>query len=535
MKTWFRGAMAPVLAVAWSLLGCGSEPVEEAAPTPSPAQELKKQDEGDWTPERLAACRPITDGSSTAECGTPEAFDLSRCDTESLDALDAQGPFTLHLVGDGILENDNDQSISALRFEADGRVFWDGYAVGEARVGAGTFFLSNSGTLRDGRKYRSSFVGCKARGSKRVTGCYVSCLGGNATYKATFEAEKVSRRPGEGESSGGLSLVGEGIVPRGIAADVFVTHGHAYVVALEDPLFGPGGLYVYDLADRTSPRLVKSIFFPGDSYWNGVWAKDDALYVASGVRGVLVFDISNPAAPAFLRAVPGNGYLNAHTLYVDGNRLYSMSAAPTPQTLIFDVTDAKQPVLLNRHQDPSVDPTVATFPHDATAQGDRLYVNHWRAGLLILDVSDPLNVVKLGQYTYPRATSHTHRVGVFKGRVIAFEGGEDWGAHLRVLDITDPANVERIGEYGLTPGVSIHNMELKGDRLYLSHYQHGVRVLDVSKPKHPKEVAYYQTWREGDRARGNMFHDGAIGMRVPGDGYVYVVDTSRGLLIFPEP
>ncbi|QSQ21187.1 hypothetical protein JY651_39295 [Pyxidicoccus parkwayensis] len=533
MKTVFRGAWAPWLALAASLVGCGSAPVEAPATDSSPTQELKKKDDGDWAPERLAACRLITDGSSTAECGTPESFDLSACDAESLDELDAQGPFTLHVVGDNILQNDNDQAISALRFQADGRVFYEGYAMREAHVGSGSFFLTNYGTLRDGRTYRSSFVGCKTRGPKRVTGCYVSCLAGRPSYQATFEAEKVSRPPSEGDSSG-LSLVGEGTVPRGIAADVFVTHGYAYVVALEDPLAGPGGLYVFDLSDRTAPRLVKSIFFPGDSYWNGVWAKDDALYVASGVRGVLVFDISNPAEPAFLRALPGNGFLNAHTLYVDGNRLYSMSAAPTPQTLIFDVTNAKQPVLLNRHQDPSVDPTVATFPHDATAQGDRLYVNHWRAGLLILDVSDPLNVVKLGQYTYPHASSHTNRVGIFDGRVIAFEGGEDWGAHLRVLDITDPANVELIGEYRLTPGVSIHNMDLRGDRLYVSHYQHGVRVLDVSKPKHPKEIGYYQTWRETDRIRGNLFYDGAIGMRVPGDGYVYVVDTSRGLLIFPE-
>jgi hypothetical protein len=29
--------------------------------------------------------------------------------------------------------------------------------------------------------------------------------------------------------------------------------------------------------------------------------------------------------------------------------------------------------------------------------------------------------------------------------------------------------------------------------------------------------------------------EGAIGMRVPGDGHVYVVDTSRGLLIFNQP
>ncbi|MFP2930832.1 LVIVD repeat-containing protein [Pyxidicoccus sp. 3LG] len=504
-------------------------------PTSSPEQELeKKRDEGDWSPERLAECKLITDGTSTAECGTLESFDLSACDTGSLDSLAAQGPFTLHVVGDDILANDNNQFTGALRFMPDGRVFSDGYAMREARVGNGTFFLSDSRTLGDGRAWRTTLVGCEARGSKRVTGCYASCLGGAPTFQATFEAEKVARPDGEGESSG-LSLVGQGPVTRGTAADVFVTHGHAYVVALQDPLTGPGGLYVFDLSDRTAPRLVKSVTFPGDSYWNGVWAKDDALYVASGVRGVLVFDISNPADPQFLRALPGSGFLNAHTLYADGNRLYSMSAAPSPETLIFDITDAKQPVLLNRHQDPSVDPSVASFPHDATAQGDRLYVNHWRAGLLILDVSDPMNVVKLGQYTYPRATSHTNRVGVFKNRVIAFEGGEDWGAHLRVLDITDPTDVKRIGEYRLSPGVSIHNMELKGERLYISHYQHGVRVLDVSKPKHPREVAYYQTWRETDRARGISFFDGAIGMRVPGDGYVYVVDTARGLLIFPEP
>lgn len=533
MKTWLRGAAVSLLVVGTSLTGCASEPVEKATPAPSPVQELKKEDTGNWDPSPLARCGVITDGSSTAECGTLESFDLSSCDLESFEALDAQGVFTLHTLGERVLENDNDHSISALHIPPDGPVLLGGFPTRESQLDSRTFFLSNHGTLRDGRSFRSSYVGCKARGPHRVTGCYASCVAGALTYQATFEAEKVVRLPSEGESSG-LTLVGEGFVPRGVAADVYVTHGHAYVVAVQQGPMGPGGLYVFDLSDRTAPRLVKFVFFPGDSYWNGVWAKDDALYVASASRGVLVFDISSPANPLFLRALPGGGFLNVHTLYGDGNRLYAMAPGPSPQTFIFDVTDAKQPVLLSRHQDPSVDPTVASFPHDAFAQGDRLYVNHWRAGFLILDVSDPLNIVKLGQYTYPRATSHTSRVGVFDGRVIAFEGGEDWGAHLRVLDITDPARVERIGEYRLTPGVSIHNMELKGDRLYLSHYQHGVRVLDVSRPAHPREVAYYNTWRETDRQRGSLFYDGAIGIRLPGDGYVYVVDTSRGLLIFPE-
>lgn len=49
------------------------------------------------------------------------------------------------------------------------------------------------------------------------------------------------------------------------------------------------------------------------------------------------------------------------------------------------------------------------------------------------------------------------------------------------------------------------------------------------------EVGYYNTWREDDPGRGRSFFDGAIGIRAPGDGYIYVAETSRGLMIFDEP
>ncbi|NTX05648.1 hypothetical protein HUA75_28225 [Myxococcus sp. CA040A] len=91
-----------------------------------------------------------------------------------------------------------------------------------------------------------------------------------------------------------------------------------------------------------------------------------------------------------------------------------------------------------------------------------------------------------------------------------------------------------MGEYRLPGWASIHNLELKGNRLYIAHYQHGVRVLDVSIPKSPRELAYFNTWRATDPLRGTSSWDGAIGIRVPGDGYVYTVDSVRGLLILPE-
>lgn len=513
--------------------GCSRDvaDVVEVPVNQGPTQVL--EDHGDWTPEPLATCPLLPRDASAAECGTPESFDLSACERDSLAGLEADGHFNLHVIGNDIRENANSQSTGALNFRSDGTVLYNGALIPEARVEGSTFFLSGHGTFQDGRTYRVTYLGCKAPSAHRVTGCYVTCVAGAPTYQATFEAEKVQWRAGEEEASG-LTLVGEGVVAQGIVADVFVTKGHAYVVSLGNGRAGPGGLFVFDLSDRGAPRLVNTITYPGDNYWNGVWAKDDALYVASESRGLLVFDIAEPASPKLLRSLPDGRPLNAHTVHGDNNRLYVMAISPTPETLIFDVKNAREPVLLGRYADPSVNPMVASFPHDATSWGPRLFVNHWAAGLLVLDVSDPTNVVKKGEYVYPRATSHTNRWHYVNNRLIVFEGGEDWGAHVRALDMTDLENPVLIGEYRLSPGVSIHNMELKDGLLYLAHYQHGVRVLDVTRPSQMREVAHFNTWRGTDRARGTLFYDGAIGMRVPGDGYVYVIDTSRGLLIFEE-
>jgi hypothetical protein len=57
----------------------------------------------------------------------------------------------------------------------------------------------------------------------------------------------------------------------------------------------------------------------------------------------------------------------------------------------------------------------------------------------------------------------------------------------------------------------------------------------VSNPTQPKEIAYANTFRDSDPGREEGLFIGAIGIRVPGDGYVYVVDMTRGLLIYREP
>jgi hypothetical protein len=510
--SWMRSAGAVLVAGSLSLLGCG--------PT---LEEGDLKDTG-----RYAACelRAFT----SAACGDVESFNLEKCEPSTLGGLPRDGIFT------AVYRKDGEPlffDVDSFRLSGDGSLdAYRGEAPTQRQVDAEHFFLSSTRQLSSSLTSRSSLVGCRAEG-KRLYGCYVSCRNGRVTSSGTFLAERWARRAGETEGSG-LRLASESLVTQGTPLDVYVTQGHAYVVSGPLGVEG-GGLSVFDVRDTSAPVLKKTLSLEGDNDWNGVWAKGNALYVASNRSGVLVFDITNPADPRLVRGSPAGG-INVHTVFVEGERLYAMSPSPQPKTLIFDIREPTEPVLLGQYVEwgAGSDWRVG-YPHDALAFEDRLYINHWSAGYLLVDVSDPANPRKLGAYTYAQATSHANAVGRFGERLIAFEGGETWGGHLRVLDVTDPGQPEKLGEYKLEPNASIHNMVLKGERLYIAYYHHGVRVLDVSRPENPREVAYYNTFRETDPDRGLSFFEGAIGMRVPGDGYVYVIDTSRGLLIFPEP
>ncbi|HEY5948081.1 MAG TPA: hypothetical protein VIV40_21440, partial [Kofleriaceae bacterium] len=106
-------------------------------------------------------------------------------------------------------------------------------------------------------------------------------------------------------------------------------------------------------------------------------------------------------------------------------------------------------------------------------------------------------------------------------------------AHLSILE-GDPASpnfMKEIAIYQTRPEVGIHNFEVHGDRVYIAYYHDGVRIVDLSNPAQPTEVAHYNNWIE-DRSYGGAF-EGAIGIRKVGD-LIYVADLERGLLIFRE-
>jgi hypothetical protein len=541
MKKLLLCALA-VLATSTLGLGCDDDPPSgspdagyEWDGTYVPLDE--KGDNIDTGPFATCPILTATDSGTPIACGSPESFNLLACNTGTLSQLSPSGVYSVVTRASG--SEFFGFGFGYFRLSATGGPEnANAFPLVQKQVDSQSFYVASKRTLTDGGTTLWAYAGCQAQDSQRFSGCYQTCVNDGARRSSgSFDGARLQRL-NEPETSTNITMLSERRVELGIPVDIYVTKNHAYVVSLSLGRNNPnpvGGLTVFDVSDKANPVFRKTVTLAGDTTWNAVWAKGDALYVGSGKNGVLVFDITDPADPKMLRGVPGDAF-SVHTIYVDGDRMYAQ-AAGVNQVLLFDVSKPLEPVLLNRYTVPT-DEYGYGYPHDSFAYENRLYINQMGQGYFVVDVSNASDPKPLGSYTYDYEIynpTHANAVGTFGGRTIAFEGGENVNAHLRVLDVTDPAHIVKIGEYAMRAQTSIHNMVLVGKRLYVAWYVEGLRVLDVSNPTQPQEIAYANTYKDGTDGSSDGLFAGAIGIRVPGDGYVYVVDMTRGLLIFREP
>lgn len=460
------------------------------------------------------------DGSDgRAECQL-QAIDLSACQRSSLSSLQAEGVWNINVL----LEDGTGTAGSMRLTSPNGVPLLLGMTMNERQVSEDTFFVASEAKNAYDQTVRFAFAGCQALSPTRLAGVFRRCVDGERDLQGTFDAVRVTRRPNEAEASG-VELVGEVPLQRGIATELAVANGRAYVTA------GSEGFFIYDVSTPAQPRRVAEFKRAEDRSYNDVLVNGDTLYVATEGGGIGVFNVSNPAQPTRIRAVPDTG-VEVTGLAMSGNLLFATAPTPGAEVLIYDITTPTDPKPVKRYLVEGSLPAQGERPLDVAVVGNRLYVSHWTYGLTVSDITTPTSPRFLGRHA--GSASRTAAVGVIGNRTLAFDGGQDWGAHMRVLDMSNPQSVTQVGEFRLRDEVSIRSLTLSGTKLYVAYYQDGLRVLDVSVPGEPRQVGYYNTWRETDAGRGVTFFDGLNAIAVPGDGYVYATDSSRGLLVFRE-
>jgi hypothetical protein len=271
------------------------------------------------------------------------------------------------------------------------------------------------------------------------------------------------------------------------------------------------------------------------AYVNGNYA-----YVADRYTGLIIFDVSNPAAPESIGCF--NTHYYTYSATVNGNYAYCDDGF---SLRVLDIS--------NRHNPVSMDSLLLADYLDCIAvSGNYAYVANAGRGLRIIDISNP-NVIQEvgsfvtnhpargvyveGSYAYVAARedglvifnistpSSPYLVGSFdtggsaeKIRVIGnYAYVADWDDGLVIIDISIRSSPALIGSID-TPGFA-RSIDVLGTYAYIADVDPGIEVFDISHPSSPTLAASHDT------------PGSAYGIFVA-NGYVYLADYSAGLRVF---
>lgn len=290
--------------------------------------------------------------------------------------------------------------------------------------------------------------------------------------------------------------------------------------AAENNLYDQGGFKIYDVRDKTKPRLL--------------------CFQKTGGKGVHRFDMDENYAyistemPGFLGAM----------------------------LVIYDIRNPEKPKEVSRWWLPgqhTAGGETPTWPgrrnrlHHALRVGDLLWASCWMGGVRVIDVSDIRNPKTVGAHNYhPPFFEPTHTFREMperiNGRRIAVAIDEEDHAHspeevgqrngrphaaLWVYDATDLDNLQQISVFQVseldspwsraTPGRfgghQFFERMTSGTLVYCTWFAGGLRIVDIANPKAPAEVAYYIPEPARGLA-GPMTNDVDVDKR----GLIYIVD-----------
>ncbi|MFZ1702959.1 MAG: choice-of-anchor B family protein [Saprospiraceae bacterium] len=263
---------------------------------------------------------------------------------------------------------------------------------------------------------------------------------------------------------------------------------------------------IYDVTDCGNPIQV---FQHNDGFttvWRDYKVYGNAIYGTADQspynQGLQVFNMDNYTVNHI-----NTHFLKAHNIYIDtaNARLYVAGSNSVYRGLIvYDVSNPLAPThLKNIHIDSLINaPGTNTYVHDLYVKDNIAYTSSgYISRMYQLDVSDINNVQVEASYVGPSGFNHSGWAtddGTYIYEALEVPKGKPINIYRR--SVTNQSTLQKIGEFKdplempNSDNNRPHNPFIHEDKLYISYYEDGVQVYDISNPVSPTRIAYYDTY-----------------------------------------
>ncbi len=309
-------------------------------------------------------------------------------------------------------------------------------------------------------------------------------------------------------------------------------------------ILGSGsGTYFVDITTPETPVLADFVAGPrSDCTWREYKTFGNYLYMVSDddvPNSLQIMDLSY--LPDSVHLVYNDSTLisRAHTLYIDGDKLYCGSVkTPFPVLFytmaVYSLANPELPVLLR-----TLDQDVSGIDqvHDMFVRNDTIYASCGYDGLYFLKYNAGANTFSAinSLLSYPRNGYNHSSTLTPDGKHLFFADEVPAKLPLKILDISNLGDISFLDTFKSNNGATPHNPFMYSDnRLVVSYYQDGLQIFDVSNPAAPIRSGYFDT----DTLRG--LNDGFAGSPYHGcwgayvglpNGIVLASDMQNGLYV----
>ena len=250
------------------------------------------------------------------------------------------------------------------------------------------------------------------------------------------------------------------------------------------------GMAIYSLSNPTEPQLLGS--YAGVDV-RKIAVANDLAYLAAGMQGIVILDVSAPAAVSRVGGTILGESDDVVSLALAGNYLEvaantsSLQWQPVGRLRIVDVSNPTAPV--------------EVYASDPLEQGKMNSIKHigslaaiGGAALHLFDTTDPRAPVKRSALPLRMGVKEVESVN---GRALVLNR-----TGLTVIDIADPANPSVAAVHPMA--VSLGAIASRGGYLYAPDQLTGLLIIDFTDPTAPKKVAtidmpFARPFIDGDR------------------------------------
>jgi len=266
-----------------------------------------------------------------------------------------------------------------------------------------------------------------------------------------------------------------------------------------------------DVTDPSNPTLILQFDAGSPEIWRDfktytyqAEGEDPVLYIFgvcdSCTEGLHVFTADG--ATVTHEYTTTEFFPKSHNIFIDeeNHRLYAAGVPGSTDLIVIDISD---PTEDNIGVIENIDFGSNYYVHDVFVKDNIAYCNHGWTGFQIWDLTDPANPDDLGYYD---TGNYNHSCWITKNDdyiIFAEEVGqglplgvvdlENMGSDNNELNLVTTFQDALLGSGFPTP----HNPFIKGDTLYVSYYEDGLKMYDVADPENPVLIGHYDTHING--------------------------------------